>query len=82
MKQKKNNQKKNNTTFDYFWNKRRKLNPGEPKYISLCYILEGSGETAKELYEIFDEYMGKDDFNVKDREQMVLYLIDISQDKN
>lgn len=70
--------------FETFWNKRRKANPGEPKYISLCYILEGSGETASELYEIFDEYVGVANFPKAEREaareEMVAYLIDISQD--
>lgn len=68
--------------FNTFWKKRRKDNPGEPKYISLCYILEGSGEGSAEIYEIFDEYMDKADFLPKDREEMVLYLIDIAQDRN
>lgn len=71
---------RNKTMFETFWNKRRKNNPREPKYISLCYILEGSGETASELYEIFDEYMSKDDFIPTEREQMVQYLIEISRD--
>ena len=73
---------RNKNMFETFWNKRRKANPGEPKYISLCYILEGSGETPAELYEIFDEYMDKSDFLPSEREEMVAYLIDISQDKN
>lgn len=73
---------RNKNMFETFWNKRRKTNPGEPKYISLCYILEGSGETAAELYEIFDEYIDKSDFLPSEREEMVAYLIDISQDKN
>ena len=63
-----------------FWNKRRKQNPDEPPYISLCYILEGSGSTAEDIYEIFDEYMPKEDFNKDEREIMVAYLVDISQD--
>jgi hypothetical protein len=68
--------------FEKFWNKRTKANPGEPKYISLCYILEGSGEGAAEIYEIFDEYMDKKDFLPSEREEMVLYLVDIAQDRN
>ena len=82
MKQRKRKQKKNKYTFDYFWEKRRKISPGEPRYISLCYILEGSGEKAREIYEIFDEYMTKDDFLPSEREEMVLYLVDIAQDRN
>lgn len=82
MKQRKKKQKKNKMSFDYFWDKRRKMSPGEPRYISLCYILEGSGEKAREIYEIFDEYMTKDDFLPSEREEMVLYLVDIAQDRN
>lgn len=67
-------------TFEGFWNKRRKANPDEPKYISLCYILEGSGEDATEIYEIFDEYVPKEDFFPNEREEMVSYLIEISKD--
>lgn len=63
-----------------FWNKRRKANPGEPKYISLCYILEGSGCDAEDIYEIFDEYIPKEDFKPEEREQMVAYLITICDD--
>jgi len=66
--------------FDKFWNKRRKANPGEPKYISLCYILEGSGEDSATIYEIFDEYIPKGDFLPEEREQMISYLREISQD--
>lgn len=68
--------------FETFWNKRRKENPGEPKYITLCYLLEGSGEEADEIYEIFDEYIPKEEFLPNEREQMVAYLIDISKDLN
>lgn len=66
--------------FDYFWNKRRKKFPDEPKYITMCYILEGSGEESREIYELFDEYVPKKDFLSKEREQMVAYLIEISKD--
>ena len=65
---------------DKFWNKRRKQNPDEPPYISLCYILEGSGEDIASIYEIFDEYMPKEDFKADEREMMVAYLADISVD--
>ena len=70
-----------NKEFEKHWNKRRKDNPGEPKYISLCFILEGSGEDSTTLYEIFDEYIPKEDFLPEEREQMVAYLIDIAEDK-
>ena len=66
--------------FNQFWQKRRKANPGEPKYISLCYILEGSGEESADIYEIFDECIPKDEFLPEEREQMVAYLCDISRD--
>lgn len=69
-----------NKEFDRHFDKRRKNNPEEPVYITLCYVLEYSGEEAPEVYEIFDEYMPPDDFFLNEREQMVRYLIDISKD--
>ena len=66
--------------FDYFWKKRRKENEGEPKYISLCYILEGSGEDRDVLTQIFDKYMTKNDFDVEERLEMIDYLFDIALD--
>ncbi len=69
-----------NKEFNYHWDKRRKKLPDEPKYISLCYLLEGSGEGPAEVYEIFDEYVPKKDFLPSEREQMVLYLIEIAKD--
>lgn len=66
--------------FDYFWKKRRKSNSDEPRYISLCYILEGSGEESADIYEIFDEYIPKEDFLPSEREEMIHYLIEISKD--
>lgn len=69
-----------NKELEKHFNKRQKDNPGEPKYISLCYILEGSGEDGGTIYEIFDEYIPKKDFLPKEREQMVAYLIEIAVD--
>jgi hypothetical protein len=69
-----------NKEFELHWNKRRKKHPDEPAYISLCYILEGSGEDSADIFEIFDEYMPRDSFYKTERETMVLYLIDIAQD--
>lgn len=67
-------------TFDYHWNKRRKKFPDEPEYISLCFVLEGSGAEAEEIYELFDEYMPSDDFFLNEREEMCAYLIFIAED--
>ena len=69
-----------NKELEKHFNKRQKDNPGEPRYISLCYILEGSGEDSATIYEIFDEYIPKGDFLPSEREQMVQYLITISED--
>ena len=70
-----------NREFEKHWNKRRKAHPDEPRYITLCYLLEGSGEEAVDIYELFDEYIPKKDFLVSERETMVSYLIDIAQDR-
>lgn len=66
--------------FETFWNKRRKANPDEHPYHSMCYIVEGSGEDAETMYEIFDEYIPKDLYTKEDREIMVAYLVDIAKD--
>jgi len=68
--------------FEEFWNKRRKKNQDEPKYISLCYILEGSGAEKEEIEMIFNEYIPKEDFLPNEKKQMVAYLVEIAQDKN
>lgn len=69
-----------NKEFSQHWDKRRKKNPYEPEYISLCYLLEGSGEDSAEIYEIFDEYVPKENFLPNEREQMIAYLVEISTD--
>lgn len=66
--------------FDTFWKKQRKASPDEPEYISMCKILEGSGQDAETIYELFDEYIPKDAFLPKEREEMCQYLITISED--
>lgn len=67
--------------FKDFWDKRRKENPGEPKYISLCYILEGSGENRKTIETIFESYMDEgEDYDSKEEIEMVNYLFTISKD--
>lgn len=68
--------------FDKFWVKRRKKYPEEPKYISLCYILEGSGEQRNIIENIFDKYMlVKKDYDLPERDQMIDYLFTIAKDK-
>ena len=66
--------------FEKHWNKRRKAHPDEPRYITLCYLLEGSGEEPAEIYELFDEYIPRDDFFLNEREELCAYLIDIATD--
>lgn len=69
-------------TFDYFWKKRRKEYPAEARYISLCHILEGSGETPKALKVIFLMYMRLDeDYDLGEEGEMIKYLIKISKDR-
>lgn len=68
-------------TFKHFWDKRRKENPGEPKYISLCYVLQYSGQDKTEIGNIFDTYMVvTKDYDSNERTEMVDYLVDISRD--
>lgn len=69
-----------NKEFDTHFNKRRKAHNDEPVYISLCYILEGSGEDSAEIYEIFNEYMPRDSFLPEERQQMIDYLVEIATD--
>ena len=66
--------------FQDFWEKQRKLAPDEPKMISLCKILQGSGEDRKEITKIFHTYMSKEDFLPSEEKEMIDYLLDISTD--
>lgn len=68
--------------FKKHWDKRRKEHSDEPKYISLCYILEGSGEDLNFITSTFDMYMLIDlDYDQPERNEMINYLLTISQDK-
>jgi len=68
--------------FETFWNKRRKLYPDENKYISLCHILEGSGETGDNIHQIFLQYIKEgEDYEESERNEMVKYLFKISKDR-
>ncbi len=68
-----------NKEFDRHWNKHRKNNPDEAEYISMCKILQYSGEDAESIYGLFTEYIPKDSFTKKEREVMVKYLIEQAQ---
>lgn len=68
--------------FKKHWDKRRKENPNEPKYISLCYILEGSGEDRNIIENIFLLYLTiKIDYDAGEEEEMINYLFKIAKDK-
>lgn len=69
-------------TFTEHYLNRRKDNPNEPKYISLCYVIEYSGDTKKEVEEKFDLVMDSTDYDPEERETMITYLSEIAQDKN
>jgi len=70
-------------TFNDFWQKRRKLHPGEPKYISLCHILQFSGEDNVEVNKIFTTYMKVGvDYDEPEFKEMIKYLVDLSKDPN
>lgn len=67
--------------FEYHWDKRRKENEGEPKYISLCHILQYSGEDREFIEATFNKYMEIGvDYDEPERETMIEYLIDIAKD--
>jgi len=69
--------------FNKFWNKRREEHPDEPRYISLCHLLEGSGEEEEVIEKYFDKYMEQDeDFVYSERDVMIDYLVVISKDWN
>ena len=69
--------------FEDFWNKQRKLQPDEPKMISLCKILQGSGEDRKEIERIFYIYMKEgEDFDRFEDMEMINYLVWISEDRD
>ena len=67
--------------FNTFWEKQRNIEPDEPKMISLCKILQGSGEDKVEITKIFHQYMevGKD-YDAPEAKEMINYLFDISKD--
>jgi hypothetical protein len=67
--------------FDYFWKKQRELEPGEPKYISLCKILQGSGEDYGVIEGIFMTYMTLEDYDLPEKKEMLDYLFDVAKDK-
>lgn len=68
-------------TFDSFWKKQRKIEPDDPKYISLCKILNGSGEDRKVITDIFNTYMTLADYDLVEKEGMIDYLFEIAKDK-
>lgn len=69
-----------NKEFDKHWNKHRKNNPDEAEYISMCKILQYSGEDSQTIYQLFNEYIPKNSFLKEEREEMVKYLIEQAQD--
>jgi hypothetical protein len=67
-----------NLDFNNFWEKQRALEPDEPKMISLCKILQGSGEDKDEIEKIFHTYMKvTEDYDAPELEEMINYLLEI-----
>jgi hypothetical protein len=68
--------------FNYFWEKQRNKEPDEPKMISLCKILEGSGEDKEVIEKIFHTYMiAEEDYDIGEQDEMINYLFNISKDE-
>lgn len=69
--------------FEEFWEKQRKIEPTEPKYISICKILQGSGEDRDVIEEIFKSHMEVGiDYDEDETKEMVDYLYEIAKDIN
>ena len=67
--------------FKEFYDKQRLLEPDEPKYISICKVLQGSGEERAEIEHIFVSCMQVcEDYDTNEFEEMVSYLVEISKD--
>lgn len=67
--------------FNDFYNKQRELCPDEPKYISLCKVLQYSGEERPEIEHIFVSYMKEgEDYDRNEFEEMVSYLVEQAKD--
>ena len=67
--------------FDEFYNKQRKLEPDDPKYISICKVLQGSGEDKDVIEQIFTSHMNVgEDYDPDEWEELVNYLVEISKD--
>jgi hypothetical protein len=69
--------------FNKFWKKRREEHPDEPRYVSLCHLIEGSGEDEDKIEMYFDRYMElEEDYDYSGRDTMLDYLVIISKDWN
>ena len=69
--------------FEEFWEKQRKAEPEEPKMISLCKILQGSGEYREEIERIFISHMkAGEDYDTPELGEMIDYLVELSQDND
>jgi hypothetical protein len=69
--------------FADFYNKQREVEPNDPIYISLCKVLQGSGEDKEVIESYFNTYMKVGiDYDKKDRKIMVDYLFEQSKDRD
>lgn len=67
--------------FDNYYQLRRDSHPYEPKYISLCFVLQGSGADKAEIKELFDFYMvEEEDYDKPERKEMIDYLVKVSNE--
>lgn len=66
--------------FSIFWERRRNECPDEPKYLSLCSVLNESGEVKKVITVLFDRYMVEgEDYDEHERDEMIKYLVKIAK---
>lgn len=69
--------------FNKFWKKRREEHPDENRYITLCHLIEGSGEDEHKIEEYFLKYLEEEeDYDFSEKNAMIDYLIVISKDWN
>lgn len=66
---------------DKYYTLRRESHEDEPIYITLCFVLQGSGAEREEVTDIFNVYMKEgEDYDKPEYDEMVDYLFKVAQD--
>ena len=68
-----------NKKFEKFLLKSKEENPSWVTYIHLCRILQESGISKAEILKIFNEFMPKDEYDEKEKVELLDYLLKISK---